>query len=35
VLFLDETAHLALLLGGVGVAAGIYLVNRSGQSEER
>lgn len=29
VLFLDETAHLALLLGGVAVAAGIYLVNRS------
>jgi drug/metabolite transporter (DMT)-like permease len=35
VLFLDETAHLALLLGGVAVAAGIYLVNRSGQAEER
>jgi drug/metabolite transporter (DMT)-like permease len=28
VLLLDETAHLALLLGGASVAAGIYLVNR-------
>lgn len=28
VLLLDETAHLALLLGGGAVAAGIYLVNR-------
>ncbi len=27
VLLLDETAHLALLLGGASVAAGIYLVN--------
>lgn len=35
VLFLDETAHLALLLGGLAVAAGIYLVNRSSESEER
>lgn len=31
VVFLDETAHLALLLGGVAVAAGIYFVNRSGE----
>ncbi len=35
VVFLDETAHIALLMGGVAVAAGIYLVNRSGQSRER
>jgi drug/metabolite transporter (DMT)-like permease len=28
VLFLDEDAHAALLLGGAGVAAGIWLVNR-------
>jgi drug/metabolite transporter (DMT)-like permease len=27
VLFLDESAHLTLLLGGMAVAAGIYLVN--------
>jgi drug/metabolite transporter (DMT)-like permease len=35
VLFLDETAHLTLLLGGVAAAAGIYLVNRSSGSKER
>ena len=35
VLFLDETAHLALLLGGLAVAVGIYLVNRSGESQRR
>jgi drug/metabolite transporter (DMT)-like permease len=33
VLFLDETAHFALLLGGMAVAAGIYVVNRFGESK--
>lgn len=28
VVFLEETAHLGLLLGGVAVASGIYLVNK-------
>ena len=35
VLLLDETAHLALLLGGGAVVAGIYLVNRGAGTSPR